>query len=164
MELSVDEAIKKGKRMVNYPVMAISLLLLAICFYFGYTETLPAWIFPAGFGFAFLSGWIWWSFMITKWRLWAFENVRNVHELKKRAIQEKLIWPDSSIFEKTEIRSAAEKEKWAILQDKFKKEDYFDEDHSLSRETVIYYSKGKNFFEMAIMFACMAVGKCIPWT
>jgi hypothetical protein len=43
--------------------------------------------------------------MITKWRVWAFENVRNVHELKKRAIQEKLISADSSIFEKTEIRT-----------------------------------------------------------
>jgi hypothetical protein len=50
--------------------------------------------------------------MITKWRLWAFENVRNVHELKERAVQAKLIWPDHSIFEKMEIRSASDKERW----------------------------------------------------
>jgi hypothetical protein len=156
--VTVDEAISKGQRMVNYPVMIIMFGTIGLTLYLGIQKIIPTWGFPVGFVLAFGLAWLWWSFMITKWRLWAFDNVRNVHELKKRAIQEKLIWADNSIFEKTEIQNASDKEKLTTLQNKFRQEDLFQDDLTIANETVIYYSKGKNFIEMAVMLGCLGVG------
>ncbi|KAA5547461.1 hypothetical protein [Adhaeribacter rhizoryzae] len=156
--VTVDEAISKGHRMVNYPVMVIMFGIIGLTLYLGVQKLIPTWCFPVGFVLAFILAWLWWSFMITKWRLWAFDNVRNVHELKKRAIQEKLVWADNSIFEKTEIRTATDKEKLSLLQNKFRQDDLFQDDLRVTNETVIYYSKGKNFVEMAAMLGCLGVG------
>jgi len=155
--VSVDQAISKGNRMVNYPVVVIILTTLGISFYL--CIHLPFWIVSIGFVFAIAFSWLWWSIMITKWRLWAFENVRNVHELKKRAIQEKLIWPDDVIFNKTEISNATEKEKWNVLKQKFQYEDIFQDDLSVPDETNIYFSKRKSFLHLLIML--IVVGCCI---
>ncbi|MFN0203348.1 MAG: hypothetical protein ACKVTZ_17610, partial [Bacteroidia bacterium] len=120
--VSVDEAIAKGHRMVNHPIAIIAFVII-VTYFFAYqqiTDRFPPWGIAVGFlptiVLVVLLAWLYWSIMITKWRLWAFENVRNVHELKKRAIQEKLIWPEDSVFNKTEIRSAADVQKWDSLQ------------------------------------------------
>lgn len=156
--VTVDDAIAKGHKMVNYPVMVIIFGTIGLTLYLGLQKLIPTWGFPVGFALAFILAWLWWGIMITKWRIWAFDNVRNVHELKKRAIQEKLIWADNSIFEKIEIRNATDKEKLNSLSKKFKRDDLFQDDLTVANETVIYYSKGKNFIEMAIMLACLGIG------
>jgi hypothetical protein len=156
--VTVDKAISKGHWMVNLPVFIIMIGTIGLCLYLGTQNILPPWIYPVGFGLGFGLAWLWWSVMITKWRLWAFENVRNVHELKKRAINENLIWPDNSFFEKTELRGARDKEKWSLLKRKFKIEDLFKDDISVPNETKIFYSKGLNFFEMIMMIGCIGFG------
>lgn len=156
--VTVDEAIAKGKRMVNYPGLSIMLILFGLCFYLGIEKILPFWIVPVGFGLAFVVAWLYWSIMITKWRLWAFNNVRNVHELKRRAIQEKLIWPDHSIFVKTEIRNSTEKKTWNSLQIKFQQEDVFEDDLTVPVETIIYYSKEKTIIELTILMILLGIG------
>ncbi|WP_314242998.1 hypothetical protein [Empedobacter tilapiae] len=156
--VTVDEAISKGHRMITYPVMVIMFGTIGITLYLGSQKLIPAWGFLLGFILAFVFAWLWWSFMITKWRLWAFDNVRNVHELNKRAIQEKLIWSNNSIFGKTEIRTTKEVEKLNTLSNKFNQEDFFQDDLTVADETIIYYSKSKNFVEMAIMLGCLGVG------
>ena len=83
--ITVDEALRKGHKMVTYPGMAIMFAMLGISFYLGMAEITPIWIIPVGVVSSFITAWLYWSVMIIKWRLWAFENVRNVHELKKRA-------------------------------------------------------------------------------
>lgn len=98
--VTVDEAISKGHRMVNYPVFIIIIGVIGLTIYLVLQKIIPTWCFPVGFILAFGFAWLMWSIMITKWRLWAFDNVRNVHELKKRAIQEKLIWADNSILKR----------------------------------------------------------------
>lgn len=109
--VSVDEAISKGHKVVNFPVMAINAGVVALTVYLGVQKLIPIWGYFIGLILGFVLSWLWWSFKIAKWRVWAFENVRNVHELKKRAIQERLIWPDGHFFEKTEIWSAADRER-----------------------------------------------------
>lgn len=156
--VTVDDAIKKGHRMVTFSSMFVMFGTLGLSFFLGLQEILPFWIIPVGLALSFVFGWLCWSVMITKWRLWAFKNVRNVHQLKKRAIQEKLIWADNSIFEKTEIRKISDKEEWNSLQSKFKQEDKFYDDLTIPNETIIYYAKGKNFFEMAIGIGCLGLG------
>ncbi|MBF0598420.1 hypothetical protein [Faecalibacter rhinopitheci] len=156
--VTVDEAISRGHRMVNYPVFIIMIGTIGLTIYLGTQKLIPSWGFPIGFFLAFGLAWLWWSVMITKWRLWAFDNVRNVHELKKRAIQEKLIWADNSIFEKTEIRTRTDNEKLISLRNKFKQDDLFQDDLTIQNETIIYYSKGGNFVEMIFMFLLVGVG------
>ncbi len=96
--------------------------------------------------------------MITKWRIWAFEIVRNVHELKKRAIQEKLIWNDGNIFEKTEIRNNEDKIKLKNLEKKFENEDEYKEDYSLPAKMEIFYSKLYNYFELGVSILIIGIG------
>jgi hypothetical protein len=62
---------------------------------------------------SFLGGWLAWSIQVPKWRLWSYERVENVQELKARAVAAQLIWRDSSIFTRTEIAS---RETWARIR------------------------------------------------
>lgn len=141
--LTVNQAISKGHKWVNYPIFGIMLLGFGLTIYLMIIVK-NAWIFPIGFVFTFVLMWFWWSFVITKWRIWAFGNCRNVHELKRKAINEKLIWPDGSRFEKTEIRTNWQREQLNIINKKFEKQDeieILEDDNSIPNETRIYYSK-----------------------
>jgi hypothetical protein len=56
-----------------------------------------------------LPAWLWWSYATPKWRIWALQNVDDWHVLEEAAIQKRLIWPRTSIFNLTEIKSFAQK-------------------------------------------------------
>lgn len=157
-QITVDKAINRGHLVVNVPVFIAIIGCPALALYLLKKSLIPSW----GIGIALLIGfvlaWLIWSFMITKWRIWAFENVRNVHELKKRAIQEKLIWNDGNIFEKTEIRNYEDKSKLKKLEKKFEQEDEYREDYSLPLKIEIYYSKAYNYVELGISIFIVGVG------
>jgi hypothetical protein len=55
------------------------------------------------FLFAFVGGWLVWSLQVSKWRLWAYERVDDIQELKAAAVATQVVWPDHSIFTRTEI-------------------------------------------------------------
>lgn len=148
--VSVDEALVKGRQMVTQPVQTIIVGGVILTILMGWWKLIPVWGYPVGFLISLALAFLWWSVSVTTWRLWAFEHVRNVHELKKRAIKESIIWPDNHFFEKTEIRSATDKAKWIALQTKFDQKDIFYDDLTVPEETIIYYSKSINLFEMAL--------------
>jgi hypothetical protein len=148
--ITVDQAIKRGHRTITYPVWFIVFGGFAAGLCLSILKLVPFWVAPLSLFFSFLPAWLYWSVFITKWRLWAFENVRNVHELKKRAIREKLIWTDGSFFEKTEIRNSNEKELWEKLLIKFDQEDLFVDDPTVPLETKIYFSKFNVYSEIVI--------------
>lgn len=156
--VTVTQAIDRGRRMINYPVAIIQFTVIVGSIFVVVLFSLPGWLVTVGILAGFVASWVYWSFAITKWRVWAFENVRNVHELKQRAIKEKLIWKDGSFFEKTEIRTADDKEKLQSLESKFLQNDVFIDDSSVPDETVVYYSKSKNFLQMVIMLIAMGAG------
>ena len=64
-------------------------------------------------GIAFLPCWIlaWtaWSVLVPRWRVWAYERVDDLDELKRLARERNLIWPDGHFFERTELRSKAQR-------------------------------------------------------
>jgi len=156
--ITVDEALRKGKRDINLPVYVIMFGIIGLSIYLVTAQNYPGWYIVAGIVCGFVFGWLYWSFAITKWRLWAFENVRNVHELKQRAIKDKLIWTDGSFFGRTEIRTADQKQRLINLQDKFNKPDIFNEDYSIPVETIVYYSKTKGLLQAIFMIAVFAGG------
>jgi hypothetical protein len=143
--VTVEEAIKRGNRLVNYPVILIMAGVCASSIFLGSQFKFPAWTIIIAVLACLILPWLYWSFMITKWRIWAFGNVRNVHELKKKAVDGKLIWPDGSFWEKTEIRTTSDREKIARLEIKFNQPDVFSDDNNLPCETIVKYSKVKSY-------------------
>jgi hypothetical protein len=58
----------------------------------------------AGVG-AIPAGWLWWSYSVPRWRIWALRTVDNWPELEALAIKQGLIWPRGSSFEQTEFKT-----------------------------------------------------------
>jgi hypothetical protein len=71
---------------------------------------------------AIMIGWVWWSFKIVKWKYWAFSQVQieDGYELYEKAIEVGLIWPTGSVFNKTEIWTARDKQKWTKIEPEIK--------------------------------------------
>ena len=102
--MSEGKAVFIGILVVNIPVLLLLICPLFILLYFNPEPGILGFIvFILGFSFA----WLWWSIMIPKWRLWAYEQVDSIYELKQKATNAGLTWPDRSIFEKSEIKSTA---------------------------------------------------------
>ncbi len=156
--VSVEDAIKRGQRMINYPVYVIMFGIIGLSYYLNTQSIIPGWVVGISVLVGFLAGWLYWSFRISKWKLWAFENVRNVHDLETKAIEAKLIWPEGSFWNKTEIWTSADKEKWVALQNKFDQKDIYEDDYTVPAETVIYYSRGAILVRMVLIMLCGVVG------
>ncbi|MCD2260284.1 hypothetical protein [Psychroserpens luteolus] len=145
-DVSVDKAIKRGHLTINVPVILCLIGCPALAVFLSKKDIIPSWMIAIAIILGLGLGWLIWSILITKWRIWAFEHVRNVHELKKRAIEEKLIWADGHVFEKTEIRSKKDQLKLDALDYKFREDDIYEEDPSVPSVTKIYYSKKHSIF------------------
>ena len=83
---------------------------------------------------------IWLSPAFHIWKFWAFRNVENVHELKKRLIIMKHVSEESAFFKRIENSFENEKKYWE-LRLRFAKKEIFEDDKTVPEETVIYYSK-----------------------
>ncbi|NUY81115.1 hypothetical protein HUK80_09430 [Flavobacterium sp. MAH-1] len=161
---SVDQALKHGRNTVNLPVIGIlfvGFLVFIVC-----TTQLENKGLAAGIGLpvVFITPLVYWSIAATRWRIWAFTNVRNVHELEHRAVKAKIIGRRDSWTEKLEIRSAEQKAQWQRLLDKFNVPDEFHDDKGVPFETVIYFSKGQKIFQilMGVLFIAMGIFLAIP--
>ena len=109
-KISIEKAIWKGHKMITFPVMIIIVSVIGFGLFLEKKRLIPSWSNGVTLVSGISLGWLYWSFIITKWRIWAFERVENIEELKRQAIEGNLIWKDGSIFEKTEIRTAKQKE------------------------------------------------------
>ena len=143
--ISVNQAIATGHRWINYPVLGIFLA----------SWPLTWWLLPQFLGIhqglalmiggvvGFLIACAWWIFTIAHWRIWAFSKVENVHELKYKAINQRLIWPDGSKYNKMEFRTQKQQRLLKELEKKFEaplpKGEIWD-DGSVPYESYIYYS------------------------
>lgn len=141
MFVTVKQALTKGQITVNIPVFIIMFGVICCLFYFSAIKEIPFYFTPLSFVIGPFCGWIYWSFAIVKWKLWAFKKVRNKNELKEKAIRIGLIWPDNSFFNKTEIWSNHQKREWKIIENKFTKDDVVRDDLSIPFETIIKFSK-----------------------
>jgi hypothetical protein len=50
-------------------------------------------------------GWLAWSILVPRWRLWAYEQVDDIEALKREAVAAQLTWPEGHWLERTEIAS-----------------------------------------------------------
>jgi hypothetical protein len=155
--ISVEKALNRGTLQLAF--MPI-LIIVAVGAFSGYMNHLnifktPETILSIIAGFAL--GWFYWSNAVVNWKIWAYENVRNVHELKRKAIERNLIWSDGSWFEKTERKSQEQRRKLKYLEKKFLIEDVYFDNLAIPKETKIYYSKPSQFFLliMGLGFNCL---------
>src|SRR5262245_16929823 len=94
--LTVRKALLAGWLIVNVPAIVIMLAVLLI----GMAFPQARFLFLA---IALLLGWIWWSFMVPRWRRWALNRGVPADKLQRWAVITGLVWRKGSLFEKTEI-------------------------------------------------------------
>ena len=135
--VSVEEAILRGKKTVMYPMVGILLGLPIVAILLSAQFDLTPWIIAAGGVLGFLFSWLYWSYAITHWRIWAYENVRNLHELKHKAFEHHLIKEDGTFSQRTEIRTKEQKHKLRQLEKKFLDEDVYRDDFNVPKEIKI---------------------------
>lgn len=157
-ELSVEDAIRKGQRLINWPITFIIIIVGGGLIFAAKENNLPGWTLLAGIALAIVLAWLYWSIMIVRWRLWAFDKVHNVHELYKRAITEHLIWPDGSWATKTEIWTKEQREQWVSIQSRFSEPDVLEDDYTVPAETSICFSRSRNLAEMTLMLLLAGFG------
>jgi len=108
--LKLYKLIALGHLIINIPALLISfgLPLLTIFLFDNIIVKIILSIIAFILGITF--SWLLWSVLVTKWRIWAFNQVQedDWYRLKELAIVNKLIWDDGSIFESTEKRSDQE--------------------------------------------------------
>jgi hypothetical protein len=149
-EISVRNALATGRSQVVFPALA-SLFLVVIC--------IPVLMFispePLITGlcllpFAVLIPAIIHCRKITQWKIWAFENVRNVHELKRKAEREGIILP---WLEKFVRRSRDEQLKLDRLRLKFDQPDVFPQDATFPERQEVFYSKKYSSVKAPLIFS-----------
>lgn len=164
--VTVKEALRKGKLHLMY--IPVFLLFFFIGLYgFGLylldqNEVDETWVMIVfGFGGIILVlflPFIYYYIKLPRWRIWAYTNVRNVHELKRKAILARILYEDDSFYMRFEIKSAEQKEQLRLLQQKFERPDEFIDDPLLPFETVYEYGKAaKVGFAFAGLFFCMGL-------
>jgi hypothetical protein len=105
-KISIKKAIRVGQIAVNIPIQIFFVISILIGFKM---VSISLWLLPLSILAFFTLPWLYWSFAITKWRIWAFSNVDDICKLASEAVTNQLIWAQGSIFEKTEIRTKKEK-------------------------------------------------------
>ncbi|MEZ4825096.1 MAG: hypothetical protein R3C61_02205 [Bacteroidia bacterium] len=105
----VYQHIKKGRFMLLIMPASIILCGIIITILYGnikadITGLEFAIIIGTGFLISLGIGWLWWSFWVVKWKIWAYSDVQDIHLLYKRAVSGRLIWPQGHFYEKTELR------------------------------------------------------------
>ncbi|MBA0883208.1 hypothetical protein GTZ96_005815 [Flavobacterium sp. BBQ-18] len=139
--ISVEQALRRGRWQLKYLPMIATFGCITGSFFISNQTTTGGWVIPIGFISGFSIGWLVWSYFVMEWKIWAYENVRNIHELQRKAVDEKLIWESGSWFEKTEFKNYQQKLKLKQLEEKFLEKDIFKDDISVPRETIIFYSR-----------------------
>ena len=98
---------------------------------------------------------LYYSYFVTKWRIWAFTTVADIHELKTAATAENYIPRDGSWLERLEIRSRAEKIKLreinALLQEPYA----FPDDATVPEELVLFFSNAPKRKMLFLFLFCV---------
>jgi hypothetical protein len=99
--LSPEEAVRRGKLIINLP---ISGLIAGLPIIGALTGNIA--IALSGLALGFVLGWLWWSFSVPRWREWAKRGGADPDRTQRLAEigRGPLVWTRGSIFEKTEFR------------------------------------------------------------
>lgn len=110
--VSVKQAIWRGLLIVNGPVFVLlvgPLGIFSLLIKFEAISRTYNWVGVAVFPASFVLAWLWWSFSVPRWRLWAYERVEDIANLKEQAVAVGLTWPQGHAFGRTELKSKAQR-------------------------------------------------------
>ncbi|WP_443749416.1 hypothetical protein [Asticcacaulis solisilvae] len=106
--VTVEEALQRARMTINMPAVCIMLACLGQALVIVPSGTAPL---PVLYGSGLLGilgwplSWLYRSVQTPHWKLWAYSGAGNAREMKAAAIAAKVIAPDGSLFERTEICS-----------------------------------------------------------
>jgi hypothetical protein len=110
-KISVRKAVLIGTLVVNGPV-TILMFAPAVTFLWlikiAVVSEDQIWLVLLIFAASFVFAWLSWPISIVKWRLWAFESVDDIQQLKIAAVAIGLTWPNGHMLSKTELKSKSQ--------------------------------------------------------
>ncbi|MFN4855032.1 MAG: hypothetical protein ACK5JC_11495 [Bacteroidota bacterium] len=138
-EISIEEAIAKGRKVNLYAVAAIAIINFPVVplVYKGIITLKGYFIsIPLGILLFLLIR----SIMMPKWKIWALEHVQDAQKFK-RVAQEKGVWlNEKSLFTKLEYWSASDKEKYRLFESKLSTPEGFKDDSLIGPSTELFYN------------------------
>jgi hypothetical protein len=151
-EISVRAALAKGRSEVVFPAFVSVFVVIAaimICMVVSPSPFITGMCLTP---FLFLIPAVIHSQKSPSWKIWAFEHVRNVHELKKKAVHEGILISWLNVFQ-----SLSHEQKLALqrIEQKFSIPDAFPEDYRIQTVVEIYFNKSYNLVE-AVLYTIVA--------
>ena len=113
--ISASAAVWVGQAWINIPVFGLIFSPVTLFGLFAWpwlnrqTGAVAGPLLIGLFLFGICLGWLWWSVMVPRWRIWAWVRVADTDDLRQRAVRTGLIWPEGHVLERTEFRDAATK-------------------------------------------------------
>lgn len=150
--VTVSDAIRKGKQFILYPSVLMILLPILFGVYFSVSYNNLNIIY-IGIALGLILPFAYKFIVITKWKIWAFENVRNVHLLRKKAYEAGITFSQDNI-NYFEFRSKIQKKKLEELDRKFLEKDVFNDDLLIPTEMIIHFSIFKAIINI-IIWGCV---------
>ncbi len=156
-EITVKQALERGRKMLNVPSSVVPKVIIGIMVllavlkvvdwqYALFSAPMSLLLFPLFYR----------SFMITKWKLWSYEKVRNIHELKAKAVMMGIISEDTGFLEKL-FRTAAAESRLKELEEKFSVPDLFSDQNQVPEETTFLYKVNNLILPVLMIILCVAV-------
>ncbi len=161
--IKVSEALRKGKKWLVIPAIFLMLFFFivapAILIYFFRNDKNSMILVISGVScilLGIISPFLWYSINVVKYKIWAANNVKDIHRFYNEA-QIKNIINETSFFRKIEIKSTAQKKDLAYLYErlKSKKELIRDINNSIERETIFKSSLKWNILVFLILILGM---------
>jgi hypothetical protein len=138
--VSVKQAVSRGRKIVFLPALTIFIgvpVITNLVLPRPYSIIIPSMVLLV----SLLLAAVYRAYAVPRWMLWAFTNVRNVHELKKRAVDAMLIPGESNAgLRKYEKWTENQKREWTQLELRFNQPDEFVDDPTVPAETHVYFS------------------------
>ena len=159
--ITPQKAISQGHLTISLPGMIIMFGAGYGLFELAQLKVIHFLVFmPGSIVIAPIVAWIYWSFAITHWRIWAFSKVDDPLELKRIAVDGGLIWNDGSFFERTEIRTTKQKALIFDLEKRIREEQSkeFEDDPNIPNSSEFKFSKGVMYVKLAQNALIIVVG------
>lgn len=149
-EISVDEAIKKGIWFITIPAISFILISIFSLIYFSVSLNLNKYYTYSG-TFIIIAITILYGYLaLSKWKIWAFGNVRNVQELKIKAVSNNLFFTGNSYLDRHQFYTKSDKLKWQEIEKKFLIPDELIYNPNLQKEIKVYKSKIINYLLLCV--------------
>jgi len=118
--LTARAAVDAAAWYVSGPVLLIMLAPALATLAFGVVAGIPFGAFWPVAGMvlivSWLLAWLAWSILTPRWRLWAYERVDDIDELKRIALADRVLWPEGHIIHRSELAPPVLRAKLAMIE------------------------------------------------